>query len=390
MQTAHPVKKFDDLFRPLSTIVCLLVLVVAGRLASPFLVSQVDPISAFQYVAFPIVAAFFLCFRVKGARLPRSVVLLSVAFVVCGAASTFTHLGARGNTVVIARLKDDTLQSRTSVLKEHLERSSPVRSPARYQQDPATPKDSKAVRQILETYPGVTAVVWGSSRWLQIDFQQSAPRFLSSFPEGSYGEFLEKRYGAPDLLIATGVERIGLSFEPATDTAKFISELLAIRNFQTTAPERHHDPEQRLRAVALLQAGWTSNAHRAYPQFHLGTLHLLDVLSFDEYSPGELRCAIRALSGGLVQLRPGDNTELKAALLNNLGVAYFVQGISERKPGARRLSKLLWKRSKKVRREKNLLSIPLKSPGFSRYNLKLLKSGVNPGKRHKHSERRRK
>jgi hypothetical protein len=42
-------------------------------------------------------------------------------------------------------------------------------------------------------------------------------------------------------------------------------------------------------------------------------------------SPGELSCAIRAFTAALAQLRPGDNPELKVAVLNNLALAYIIR-----------------------------------------------------------------
>jgi hypothetical protein len=228
---------------------------------------------------------------------------------------------------------------------------------------------NKQAREVLSKYPAASTLIWGSNRWIHASFPHRPELLLSSFPEGSQAWELRELFNVPDFLIVTSVPEIGLSTSPPEATANFLALLINLDDGAFTSDRPVSESTSRaLRIMALQRAPWTTNAHLAYPMWRIGTAALVELLVAKYYQFSEMKCVTRAFESALLRLQPGDNPELRAAILNNLAVARYLEGTAERQPALKAVALDLWNKSVQTQREKNLLRVPLRAFKVSIYN----------------------
>jgi hypothetical protein len=225
-------------------------------------------------------------------------------------------------------------------------------------------------------------VVWGNAHWLHVALRETPPVAVSGFNlSRSYG-------GLEKLQLVTSAPEVGLSYQPRNETADYIAGLAAGVLPRLSGGEQEPAQVTAERELALIDAGrlvafWTAHGHRAYPWWELGNLYARAVLSRDRVDLGEVRCAIAAYGRALTFLHATDlaNAELRAGVLNNLGVLTAVRALEERKPKLLRRARTMFRATGKLRKARDIYGLEVRPSAIARENLELLK-GFIPKKEH--------
>lgn len=331
-----------------------------------------------QVIVFPLMLWIVSQLSIGGAQVPRRYIIGALVCALISVGWSYTYRGDESRIFLVARLADDALESDSRLFRERLnavlERTSDARAVRYYRSF----KEYREVRQFMASRK-VQAVVWGNRRWLNVAFAdrptvtlQDVARGLGSVTNG--GSPLQHY---PSFEIVQSVPAIGLSYAPELYTSSFLAELLT-----GTLPRSYHladgtgseaGKEMALASAASIVAGWTSRAHRAYPLWVLGNMHLLRALRGPKPEIGETRCALAFYRKARHFLQRHDNPELMAAIANNFGVAIFVQGTERGKPAAAARAALTkFMSAARERGRRNLLQAELRSPEVALRNIERL------------------
>ncbi len=268
-------------------------------------------ISRAQAVTFPLFG--ILVYLISRAFAPLRVLLIlgCVSAGLLGVFYAYNYQLFANSSFVIATLNDDPFSSETRIFRKVIERESGQSGGVDVLSYYTSIADASGAKSLLAEDARTQGVVWGSRRWLNVTLGESGE---SSSISRFGANWMNEDLGG--LKIIERVPWIGLSFKPVRQTASFLSAFF------------HGSPEM-LKYAAQMKAPWTSYAHRGAAYLALGNHNLRQALQRDRYNPIELECAAENYRLGLSLVRSQDNHELNSALRNNLGVAWYLQGVLE-------------------------------------------------------------
>ena len=331
-----------------------------------------------QAIALPLFVAVLFKWEIFGVRIPRGLLIASATCAVLALVYSYSA-PAEGGNFLVARLVGDEFEADTRVFRDklnHALREEQGRHGPRGVRFHASIKDHSSAASYFAQDAGPLAVVWGSKRWINVTFN---PSMSMSFD----AEVMEAWKSLTGLSLVTKVPAIGLSFNPDGDTTLFLARLLAgvsDAGFSggegsdlVSDPSRLDRVLSDLQAAGAMRAGWTLFAHRAFPYWVMGNLHLARALANGGYEQGELRCAIDFYSRARLLLRYGDNPELLAAILNNRGFAHFVLGSKEGQPALRKLALKEFLVAARLGRIRNPYGFKYAATGVARKNFEVVR-----------------
>jgi hypothetical protein len=299
-----------------------------------------------QLLLFPLVFALLTRVTMYGVKVPRWVFGIAALGCVCGAIFTYTHVDLARGAFVVARFAEDTLETETKITRDRIRLSVGPGAAALVGSHHEPVVSRGDARRVLEGNWHLGGLVWGTPRWLTVS--------LARHPNISVGVINRlAETGKPQaaslsgFTLITSVDEIGISGSSDPATVEFIGRLIPLwANFSTVLTGRdgakHLEQngaehfEQSIRSLSLVKARWTSFSHRALPMWMTGTYHLAHILMSGEIERGEVLCALTAFEAARAQLRPGDNPELEAAILNNHGIAVYLDALVSARPSQRR------------------------------------------------------
>jgi|GEM_PF-2268993 len=390
-------------FRSLA-VFCVLLGVLALLLKSPPPDSVLDlnPATA-QVIAFPFVFLFVtrLCF--VDLMVPRCLLALLAVCAALAVGFSYSHLVAGRRVFLVARLQDDQYETESRIFREEINRYLKRRpgaaaAPLSILGRGAFAGAAVSAKGVLTSFPGkiravrfygsfrsaeevngflaknpsVPAVLWGNNRWVNISM---APPMEDAFP----GPDLRQWLHALGLKVVPNIPVFGLSYQPRTETASFAAGL-----FKALSAPRWSElmadlvlsaeHELDLREIGRAAAPWTTFEHRAYPYWLLGNLAMEASLRGQGYDAGEMNCALAAYNKAQSFLVRGGNPELLAAIFNNRGVAYYVQGVLENKKRVKKAALYEFKAAAKTLRLKNPFRIRYRAGKIAKSNLNKLEN----------------
>ena len=342
-------------------------------------------LSFVQLLVFPLVLSFFVQLRVGATVMPRALVLSAAAAALIAFGVPYFRAGGT-HRLLVSTLGGDDLESESRVFWQGLD--------TRFEQDGAvqaarfygTFTSHAGALAALQNYPQAIGVVWGTPRWINLSFRNPAIINLAAAGVGKGWE------GVTDLLLVTGVPIVGLSYEPRGDSEKFIAALFTgIQSLTQDTQQGRALAETNLLYAAGRQAFWASNAHRGLAWFLLGTLYTKQAFAEGGYQRSLARCAETAFIAAGMNLLPKDNPELYAAIGNNLGVLYFLQGQFEEKRLLQQRARRKWKLAAQTRRLKNPFKVKYLAASVAKTNFELAQTVLKrPGSEPHRATRRRK
>jgi hypothetical protein len=233
--------------------------------------------------------------------------------------AAFRGQSSLASSLEVGVLVNDTLEIDSSLLRRQLEAEFiglAIKPPSIFPASIASAADIPAHLR--------APVLWGERRWLNVSLPDSQVLKRPQLADSAY-------------VLLEDVSLIGLSWEPADATIRFLANLIAgreaLRNGKLEAAEHF------FLAAAAVEAFWTSNAHRAYPLFLLGNLYAHRAHS-ENAETGYTECATKAYATATAFLGTNDNPELLAAILQNKAVTLILSGqgpLDERSIQARAL-----------------------------------------------------
>jgi len=279
--------------------------------------SQLE-LSEIQLLAFPVLLIIIWRSSLFGIKVPIAPLCVALASaLVAGFVSHSFFL--EDHNLLVSRLANDDLEIDTRILRERINSDLGLvkeipqsRLAKRYFDSVQSHEEALALIKKSKTD---SAVLWGDNRWLNISFPTHDPKTLSEL--GFTFDFA----GLNQLQLITSVPMIGMSYQPRLDTARFLA-LLISGSFEQSA-------RGVLRDAAQMPGIWSNNAHRAYAWWLLGNRYLSEQLP---KIPGKLEsagldCAEEAFRQGLNLINQGANSELQAALFNNLGIVLLIKSV---------------------------------------------------------------
>ena len=262
-----------------------------------------------------------------GRYLPLWVSCSALVGTVAGGILTYSHVDLARGAFVVARFEEDALEKETKIFRDRIRKTVGWDGLTLVGSHYESVKNENEADVLLSSNKKLGGVIWGTPRWLNVSLQQhtSLPLF-----EGA-GSIFASDYALPkkylQLKIITSIPGTGLSTSSEHPTVEFLGRLAQVwRSYLEALTSPHSDDsfEILLRSLAGVKGRWTTFSHRALPMWMTGTYHLRRAVVLEADSYGEASCAVRAFTAALSQLRPGDNPELRVAVLNNLSLTYII------------------------------------------------------------------
>jgi len=304
-----------------------------------------------QYVVLPFV--FLLAWRCGwiGRLVPREIVLFSLAgFLVLGFIS-FALPSDNAFGFVVARLRDDSLESDTRIFRQQIGHKMDLGLSARVLRYHRALQNEAEARKLLEKDPSLNGIVWGDRRYLTISLPRTPALSLEELGLSNLPERLR------GLRLITSVPIVGISFEPSNDTSFFLAHLFDGLLPNRTPIERQvagsdSKDELSLRTAAVYRAHWTGLNHQALPWWELGNRYLYEALAGGEFRMGEMQCALYAYRRARQALPGKGNAELSAAISNNAAIAVAIKQYFSASKVDLKFSRKAFKAAVRMRRDK--------------------------------------
>lgn len=284
--------------------------------------------STVQFILTPFVLLSFLLIRIGSLRFPLWIVAVSATSILCLGFVSLQHAPAPRKHIdkvqlFIAPFVGDTRESQTIrysdlLAKELSEAHVPVAM-----ENLANPLSARSdvAKFMLERTTNssgseATVIISGNARWLSLGI---SPRFGDQLVSHE----LETLLSDLGLQVVKTLGFTGLSsaFEPAS--REYVMHLLAA--LVALSKEDRESAEKSVASAAGVVSRWSSNDHRAFALWMLGTLYLERSLSSGRVQPAYLECAVTYFDRARNFIVKPDNKELLAAIANNRGIAQFLQ-----------------------------------------------------------------
>ncbi len=336
-------------------------------------------LSEIQLLAFPLVVFLFWKLRILGKRIPRAVIIPGMIAGVLAIGYSYLYLRDAPLSFVVSYLKGDNFEAGSRQFRQliatQLRRVTPPRAFA-VQRSHETFTSHAEAQKFLARSEHLPVLVWGSLRWITVSFHPE--RTALPIPKSAAAWISSLK-----LRLVESAPVVGLTLEPQQATAEFIARLVGATLTYKYGPGTRKSRQwafDELSYVAHQESHWNSFAHRAYPWWLLGNLHLFEALRDGGVEMGELRCAIEAYTRARKFLRAGDNPELLAAALNNRAIAQSIQSVVSRSKGLRRMVKRGFKAAAFTIKERNLYGVTYRAGKIARANLRMVLAGSLGGR----------
>ncbi|MCO6431540.1 MAG: hypothetical protein J5J00_11825 [Deltaproteobacteria bacterium] len=325
-----------------------------------------------QTALFPLLVLSLFSFGLAGFRIPAAVLLLAVIGAAFSLLHTYVFSLNQAGGIALARLSHDDLQNHTRIFRE-LINSQAMHSNIGVKSIPSFIESRESAESFLAEHPPLMALIWGGQRWLNVSFQRRPSASLGSLGLGvPYANHQEMK-------LVQSVPIIGLSLEPIEATASFLANLsegLSL-NIRMPAADSEAREEIALFEAAARRAFWTNAAHRAHPAWLLGNRYLISSLREFGLERQALSCALRSYKSALALLNRGDNSELKAAINNNMAVALYSRYASTGKPKFRKAAQKRLLQALRTLHEPNIFKVMPEASGVAADNLASLLAAKN-------------
>jgi hypothetical protein len=279
--------------------------------------------STVQLAIFPVIVLLLSALPLKGLRLPRMLVGLAAAGVLCGAIVRYSDVGLQEGAFAVAPFTSDTLENKTMIFRDNVRRYAGERGASSIGAIPVRISTEEEAREMLAERPQLGGIIWGSERWINVSTRLSPPVSLGQMPEGSYAKDRLRELGLSDLRLLTQAPWVGLSKGLDVRTYEFVgrfarASMMWSQRMKDFAASR--DLEHLLQRASSIQAAWTSSEHLAAPKIMLGTYYLTQAISGHNLEWGDLRCALASYRSARLILKKRGNPALMAAIRNNEAV----------------------------------------------------------------------
>jgi len=318
-------------------------------------------VSFAQLAVFPLMALFFAQLRLYGVRIPRGLLFAAAAGALIAFCVPYLY-PARRRVVLASTLADDDYESESRIFWQELDRWLRLQDGVGSARFYGSFSKHKRAAAVFKTYPGAIGIVWGNTRWINLSLP--AMRSISLY-EAGLGSSPEGPFA---LELVTAVQVVGTSYAPRGDSARVIAALMT--GLQYAADGRDEAAKGLLRYAGERAAFWITNAHRGLAWLLLGNLYLREGFADGRYQPAALSCAETAYIAAISNLMPWDNPELSAAINNNLGVLYYLQGRFQHKPALLKRARASWRYAASLRELKNPFHLRYRAPKVAQRNAK--------------------
>lgn len=291
---------------------------------------------------------------------PRELILaaaipyvVSLVVMYVGGEGKILSFVANPQDVLVARIDSGTLDTQTRILQRDLNKAYADYKTSTFRAYYRQLKNHGEAERVLSSRKEVPAVVIATPRWLTIALQRAAPNKLSSIvtTQSEVKNVIGTRRKLLELSIITGTPVFGLPREPTKQSLQFLK--LVLSGLSAESPMR----ESFLLGSIGVEAHWSSAAHLAVAKFYLGNLYLQQALSEDNGARNNVECALSFYGSGANAIRPGDNRDLKASILNNLAVATLVRAALEGNKRLRFKAIGFFKQALQAEKEPNLYQV---------------------------------
>lgn len=290
-----------------------------------------------QLIALP----FFLGAIYFGGRafvpVPGILIAISLMLSIVGVVVAHQDRGGDLKSIAIARLVGDELETVTQSFWRNLNQYLKMHGGPRLVRESAQLSVGADVGRDLADH-NRDAVIWGSTRWINLSVHAPRLRTLSELlsagsvvagkPALTGNSASSYTYDFLDFQLITALPEVGLSLNPEAATVEYLTFILMgafiDRNSEDLALSSE-DRELYLWQASGVIGSWISQVHRALPALLLANMKLVQSLRADQFQSSELDCAIKLYKRGLKLINlPEENLELFGALANNLAVAEYI------------------------------------------------------------------
>lgn len=281
-----------------------------------------------QLALVPVIVCAFWSRQVVGVRIPKMVLIGTLAGTLIGAALQLSHVTLASGAFLVSTVSDRDLRQEAKIYRDRLRRSISTQDESLIGVYPGVIRDAASARRVLEGSAALGGVIWGSPRWMSVELRGYEPLALASLPAGSVARDLLVSRGVFDLQLVRSVPSIGMSHGHERGTVHFLGEVVKAWHqipAVTMVGANSGEFEGELEALSRTQARWSSRVHIALPLWLAGTVHALRAIETDSLQPGELGCALDKLRDAIMQFRTDDNPALEMAVRNNYALALLAQ-----------------------------------------------------------------
>jgi hypothetical protein len=312
----------------------LLALMVLGGLSGMFALvpSAQKPLAQI----FGAAVLFVALWRVSlfGVRIPRAIFVVATAAVIGGALIRFSYANLSRGAVLVATVSSSDLQQDKRIYRDRLRRFLGSSHNSLVGIHHGRVENSHDVRNVLEEFSSVGAVLWGTPRWMTLSFRPVQSLSLLDVSKTSTGGRLVADGVLPNLTIIRSLPDISLGQGHQDGSVFFIAKLiLAWSQFSADSvqPDQEADFDRRLEVLSRVPVRNNSRVHLAAPMWIRGTYHLIEAIKSPEYSKDDLTESIVSFKYALSELQRGGNPALQAAVRNNYAVALLVEFSRDKK-----------------------------------------------------------
>lgn len=299
--------------RWLNAILLFALLAVAGRIVIVFYAP--DYLDRLQLTVFAALIVVLIGARVRFLSIP-TLVLAGVGGAI-GAGYGYSVLNSSDDrlpTLYVTRLSGDPTGGQSRIIREAIEARDGSLARRFHRELELDGRKREQLKDFFDRARGESGIVWGTTGLVRYSPSPKVAQRIKVLPgaSGVARAPVSRRLG--ELLLIPDVPVIGLSFQPIAATGEFLAGLTKAQRL--SGIERDIE----LEATGRLAAHWRSAEHRAYPFFLLSVDLVRRYFAEGAKEPGLLQCAQRDLQTAMTFLVTGGNTELLAAVRNNVGV----------------------------------------------------------------------
>lgn len=316
-----------------------------------------------QILIYPLVLLSLAHVSAQSFRIPRIILFASAVFALTAVAyANMYPLKAHRGGLVVARLEGDELQNETRIFREKINQALDDTKSIRALSINEGFSKLEDAEEFIADNKKLKILITGDRRWINIFFPERAASSLRDL-----GLSLKLPVLA-NLKMHFAVRTLGLSLHPSHETSLFIANLSeGVINYKDRA--KNNSFEISLLNATKIEAFWTSNSHKAYPAWFLANYYVEKSIEGAKLNRFILECAINSYKRGFSLLRKGDNPDLRASILNNLGVAYALRGYMTGNKKDVKVSRRYMEWAIRVYREKSKLQMNFSAAEVANDNL---------------------
>jgi len=290
-----------------------------------------------QLIFAPLVVLLISTMSIYEVRVPWKVTLSTLVLVF----ASFLYLNStpsiQDDSILVARFDKDPFNTQAYIFKDNLNNVIAQVSDLEVKSISRRFSSQEEAKKYLDAHKGVVALIWGSKRWLNVNFSKEKAFELS---QSNCSSFFARFSG---LKLINNISWIGLSYEPLKGTREFLGSLFAGRlpleeYAKDSKSMRSIFLKKHLMRAATLWEQWTSPAHRSLPLMLSANYLVVEALQNPQYNAALFKKAIKRYSSAALYVKREDNPQLYSAIYSNLGIATYIRSRLEKKPKGRKLA----------------------------------------------------